>query len=89
MRYLQTVAVPVFIVSAVTSSFVWFSMHRSVNAKLPQEDQIPYIYVWRVWERYVSILRLYRQFFPKGRLLLAYWIFSCLAVLAWFMLIIG
>jgi len=86
---LQTVAMAVFFASSVMSSVVWFWMQWSVNARLPKEDQIPYFYFRNRWERFLSIMRLYRQMFPQGALLSAYWIFGGLAILAWFTLVVG
>jgi len=51
---------------AVLGGYVMFAMIGEVNRKLPEDQQIPYL--WGHYAKYQRILREYRRFYPKGRL---------------------
>jgi len=51
---------------AVLGGYVMFAMIGEVNRKLPEDQQISYL--WGHYAKYQRILREYRRLYPKGRL---------------------
>ncbi len=48
------------------SGFVWYQQIGEVNRKLPEDQQISYL--WMYAEKGSDINRRYRRFYPNGRL---------------------
>ncbi len=70
----------------IGAGFVQFAMIGEINRKLPEKDQISYLFGYS--EKYQRIFREYRRLYPNGRLILYFktllWMgFGLLAVFAW------
>jgi hypothetical protein len=62
---------------AIFSSFISLIMVAEVNRKLPDNEQVNYFF-WYLG-KFLKVKRLYKQFYPQGRLVLLYYLFIGLA----------
>ena len=69
----------------VVGNLIFYAMLGQVNARLPESERLSYVGFHFLKNR--RIFKLYRQFFPNGRLLLAYRI--CVAVVILSMIMVA